>query len=808
MAKSVRLGPFSGAITGVDDAAIPPGNASATLNADTPDGLIRPRKGFRTVLAAQAAFAGARCLRHLMGFTSAYASVEELVSVEKLGATVRPYATNPATWTRAELTNGATHLSLTDSEWDAIATGDNAYFFNATDGLYRHILGTAASFTPLVKPAAPTTLLTYTNRAPSPAGFVDDFMFATLDPTDAGDVVVDGTVAKNVGSTNTFGILNIAHTGTGAAWFEVILNAGGGPGKRDWKNRDAVGFTLKPHSATKFKLNATSIVATITNDAGTPVVLPQTSIEITDLGVDGYYCMAWFERKTRTDWGDGAGAGKVTKIKVAYTVDQNSGAGLDTNLSISYIDAYGVRWVPMDLEGNSAGVVTVGYSYVNSTTGMESDIGGAIDIPFAALIQEDPTGYAHGALIQFTHVACAVAGVDKVRYHVKDQDGYWHQVTEQNDTTLTYVCAVSYNELLVIAVSNIKAFDTVRSLVGAFPFRGAICWLYAGGKENLKYSRISDAEAQSSENDNKLIDTDRGATFSMSENFDDEPLGGWGFGDAVVAIGSRGVYWQLGERPAYLSPPAKIEGAPGCAGRHAFAPWRDDRGSSSLIWLATDGELWSAHVDPSGGTSSACVSATQRGSIKQFLATDTGLSLGGAMVFAHEASESLWIVLGARAVVLRQKAINDGKRWWAYYEYQLTSILRVSSSEKRGLVWMDSAGKLQEVEWNSASAVAIDGINRDGGQPMPDGYWRTKTFQPGPSRVDQLRAVGIVDGAQIRVESDRLDEYYTKGPRQLVRTSPIQQGRSHRFTIPITELTAAIEGFEFDVLPAGERRGA
>ncbi len=803
MAKTVRLGPFSGAITGVDDSAIPAGNASATLNADTLDGWIRPRKGFRTVLAAQATFATARCLRHLMGFTSAYASIEELVTVEKLGATVRPYTTNPATWTRAELTDGANHLSLNDSEWDAIASDDCAYFLNPTDGIYKHVMGTNTSFTHLVKPATPTTLLTYGTVGQ------EAWFWGTLDPTDAGDVVVDGTVAKNAGSVNTDGNLFIAHAGTGAAWFQAILDAGGGPGKKDWKYRDAITFHLHPNDYSRFDIDVNSIVVTLTNDAGAPVSLAQSSIVVEDAGSGQYTVTVWFETgKTRTDWGDGAGTGKTKKIKVAYNVTKNSGAGTSTQLRVSFVIASGVRFVPRDLASNSAGVVTVGYSYVNSTTGFESDIGGVIDISFVNIGAQQPgTPYETGAIVIFTHVACGDAGVDKVRYHIKDQDGYWHQVTEQNDTTLTYNCAVSYAELLVLAVSDIKSFDTVRSIVGAFPFRGAICWLYAGGKENLKYSRISDPEAQYSANDT-VTDTDRGATFSMSENFDDEPLGGWGFGDAAMIAGSRGVYWQLGERPSYLSPPAKIEGAPGCAGRHAFAPWRDDRGSSSLLWLGTDGELWSAHVDPSGGTASACVSATQRGSIKQFLATDPGLSLANAMVFAHEASESLWIVLGARAVVLRKRAVHDGKRWWAFYEYQLTGILRVSSSTERGIVWMNSAGVLQEVEWNSATDLAIDGVNRDGGQPMPDGYWRSKTFQPGPSRVDQLRAVGIVDGTKIRTESDRLDEYYTKGPRELVRTSPFQQGRSHRFTIPITELTDGVEGFEFDILPAGERRGA
>ena len=219
-----------------------------------------------------------------------------------------------------------------------------------------------------------------------------------------------------------------------------------------------------------------------------------------------------------------------------------------------------------------------------------------------------------------------------------------------------------------------------KGFVAGVPYKGWVAWLQAGGEANVRHSRVGNAEALYSPADG-TDDLARGEDFTLADDFADEPLGGVQAGGALLVLGREGVYGQAGDYPAKMTPFRKIPGSMGVCGRFAFARFRGGGGEPGVAWLDRSGEnVWLATGEPlfAGDVQARPqeLSAPVRGSLRAFLLDGqldrfSDLALEDVRLDVDEATGALWVVLGARAAVLRPPSLTDGERQWELNDYAL-----------------------------------------------------------------------------------------------------------------------------------------
>jgi len=771
-------------VSSVDPSMIPESAASDMLNVTVEDRTIKPRKGYRNISAAPASFEKCCGFVYVNGYDGSFNGIEEYLSFEKRSGTVKPYSVNPSTGVRTKLTNGASELSLNDGDWFAVACQGKAYCFNSADGIYRRTLGSAASFAPMTMPSSPTTTIGW---AFAPDNTVS---WGTLDPTSGTSVAVTGAAA-NANSANESGILRICHTGSGAGSFQIVMDATGGPGKQDTKYRDCILFSLSAYDATKFDIDPSSVVVELANDDGTPKTLTASLVVYRQVQSGNYSFAAWFESgKTRADWGDGAGTGKTKKLKISYTVSKytSSATSAQKGLRIWLTSFCGVRMVPTQNASEPGGTLGIGYSYYNSTSGWESDIGGVAEVPYSVLtggIGAESTPSNKGARLTLTTVATGSA--DKVRHYVRDIDGYWHKVNEQDDTTLTFTLQINYLEVLACDVYSSRQFETTKKILCAAEFRNSIIWGYEDGV--LRYSRQDTPEAQQSPYD-KEDDTAKGADWPISAAKDDKPLAIVASGDYVYTAGSKGVYYQIGDRPSNMTNPARIHGSAGIAGRRAACAFQ-----GGMAYVTKFGEILHATYE---GISRI---GTLLGDwLRGFLGSD----LSECWIVYNEQRDSLLIGLGQQAVCLTRPNFTDGKRDWQPYKW--ASFVQIPSfTPQYGIVWERIGGEIDQFEVNSENGSFIEGGSRDAGSEMPEGYWQSKEFGDPSQRTRLYRLIADYEGALTAVAGSggMSDEFVFDGPWMLCGAQ--QTGYKHTFRFIVNEDLESLKSFSAEAAAIGGR---
>ena len=128
-----------------------------------------------------------------------------------------------------------------------------------------------------------------------------------------------------------------------------------------------------------------------------------------------------------------------------------------------------------------------------------------------------------------------------------------------------------------------------------------------------------------------------------------------------------------------------------------------------------------------------------------------------------------------------------------------------------GLVWIRASGALDATEWDPAADAYLEGANRDGGAPMPDGWWESGRM---PGAVRRLaRAEVEREGfgpVPLVAFTDRLplgEPAAAPASQRWVRFSPRVQGRTHRLRIAVTESSGAVRAVDlvFDALAGPDR---
>ena len=835
---------FLGTSTSVDKKNLEPFQAERELNARHEDGRLRARFGYKNLRTHQASFSAAYGLVYIQGINSSNAETEEYISFENLGAGVAAYTRNVTTMAPTAIT-GAT--SLHASDWTGFPWNDVSYFINPnhTTDLYRHVVGDATSWVAVAIPVDPTTALTATAVFnASGATAYDVLSWAGLDPTSAGELACTG-LATNTGSAlnsdSTFSVRHTAGSGGGNATWAVDLDDITAA-DQDWQYNDAFAFTLVEDSG--LTIDPFSVKLILINEDGSPITFNLITHAVRDSANPKLIRVwAYATGKTRAEWDN------IGQFKLDYNVVARSGTAANNDLTVGkpFIGCC----FPFSVDPTSSvelvrwQTVRFGYSQYYSTPVLESGIAGAVTFVSETSVGYNPLGGGVptqekrlGSFIKFgLPGASADSNVDNYRLYWEDVPGpggfgtptskpVWRRIVTQVDATTSYYLKASWPEMLAMEAASTTGLGgfLTSPLVNAFPFKEWVVWLYDIGEANVRHSRVREAEQQANVLDQEG-DFNRGANFTLADNFADTPQGGCQVGNSAVIFGKNGVYEQVQEGdtdgPSAMSPCKKLPGSFGAANKFAFARWKDDQGNPGVAFVDRHGSgVYFAYPSGVGDRDAEGrvleISTSIRGELRRFLLEEQGsLSLtdfSTCEVFVDDAQDALGVKMGRRIIWLRRPNTVTGQREWEFADYNCGGttvyISRIAASPKRRVRMMRTDGKTDELEWNSADAVFVQGLNRDGGNKMPVGFWRSKAFSGQNRRVIRmfLQRDRDYEEARAKVISDRRQQWYKfLANKKFTSCAADQQGFDIQFEIEIPEMDGHYSKFSWDEQELGRR---
>lgn len=805
--KPKQITAFGGVNSAFNSRDIDPNMAQMSVNARVEDGTISPRFGIKNKASAPAGFTASYAFEYLHGYDSG-TEKEEFLSVETVSGNTKAYAINPSTLARTEITNGGGAVTLHASEWVAKTFRQYAYLVNPNNSsapVYRHAIGSATSMTAIAVPAAPTVALTYVIKyGPGGTTPYSQLSFAGIDPTVAGEVACTGAATNTGSSLLSDDSLSIRHTNSEIeSSFEVDLNDGSA-GVQDWTYRDNFAFSLTCET-NLFNIDPGSVTIELRNNDGTPKVLTPSRIEKTNntirpAGTQGqsFAFFFAFEDKIRADFDN------VRYFKVSYRVAKAHGTVANNDLIVTKPWIGGVQMVQSskNREPGSGGLY-LHYTYYYSGALFESGFSPELFIPNSALTGTNPFAGlpALGVTVEVTATASGDSNVDEIRYYVLDNINLnFRRLVSQTDADLTYDVRLTYAEITRLTEFAAAQF-TFAGVTSLFAHKGMVVWLYDLESENVRLSRVGDPIRQASDEDNEE-DLDRGRTMSLANNYGDKPLGGVSVGDGVMVAGEEGVYSSLGDYGAQMTPFKKVAGSVGVAGKQAFDRWKDDSGVTGMVYVATNGQVYFS-IPGNGASDGDTVSLSEAirdgdASLKSWLLDGQNLTdYSTAKVRVNERDDTLVIIMGKRALKLRRPD-QTGKRNWEPEEFNRGSSVTISyaASSIYGLRWITSDGKIDEDEFDYSARQYVEGVNRDGGNPMPSGYWRSKTFVGQNRRILRVfvERTKMESPVRVRVISKRMTQVYTiPAFRNFARCHVLQQGFEHEFEVLLDESTGSIQ---------------
>lgn len=828
-----EITPFIGAVSSIDPRSVPHTAATDHLNVRVEDGSLRFRYGFRNLAAAQSGFSAIHGLAYIQGYDTS-SRLEEILSVETVSGNARLYSRpvddgDPAT----EVKNGVTSVNLNASEWVFTMMDGDAYLINPSNSsapVYRKTIGVNNDLTALAVPDAPSVKLSYViSYGPGSTSGYTTLLWTGIDPTSSGEVAVTGSAANTGSSLLSDNTLSVRHLTTELDSSVQIDFSDGSLGVQNFTNNDRFAIPLKcGHS--NFDIQATG--AEFINNDGSPKTLTPDLFKFTKVstgsgGAGNAYVLTFgFDAKTRADFDN------VRYLKISYKILKASQTdATQNNLIIGGLVVGGVyMWQPKVQGGITAQGLYVGYTYRFSTPGFESGLSPMLFIPNSSLTGNNPLSSDHpplGVKVEVTATVSADTNVDQLGFYVLENlSGTRRLLATQADSDLTYDVAVTHTEILALPEGTPSEFS-FTGVTSAFPYKGSMVWLYKGGSQNVRFSRVGEPLKLASDEDSE-DDLAAGATFTLADNFGDEPLGGTQAGDAVMIAGVEGVHATFGNYPSQMFPFRKVAGSRGVAGKYAFCKWKDEAGQDGIAYLSRDGQVCfsipGTFAAQEVGDTITLTQYVRDGELspKDFLLEEQASALSltdfsTAQVLYDERQDALWVVMGLRAMVLRRRNILDGVRYWEHYEYTTggaTVTMRYGcSSPKWGLRVMRSNGKLDELEFNSNTRAFVSGSNSDGGSAAPAGYWESKTFK-GPNQRINFVAVerdDLTDTPTVTVYSSRTPAGTaialasgSKGTRFL----PTDQGETYRVRVSLAETYEPIRRLKIELFAAGRRRDA
>lgn len=679
---------FGSPVKALSKSLLQPGQAVDSENVTVEDGSLELRDGFRNVIAAvagQTTQKGLKWLRTIVNSTT----FEAFVSVDNVGGVVTPneiaYDGTNDRWARTPITApGPVSLDLSDTYWRFASFRTQVFGWNynsaeAADDpgpLVTYTLGDPDSWVAVKRPVAPAVRPTVTYYLNSGGGFAYTQYFGPQSGYVSGDVTVDATVATTPTMRGTSVEVLLEATGQ----FTVTLNLKHSAAAVDFSDSDSFTLRLTLGNAGNLSLDWGSFTATMNGSGSQELSTRQIAHAVDDNGeqvVSVLYLK--FEGKTRSSWTT------ATTLTLKGNVTDYTA---DTTLTISPLTAGGISdWGQTGDSYTDAGLWQVMYTWVNPTTGYESDQSDVLTLDTKKLLgQEVSSGVFMGSIPTIGTTATAESGVTKVRVYARQlrqgKDGLrkytaWRLVAEQDDTDTTLVWEVTpeFFETLGDYSSGSLANDNILC---AAQYKGWMVWGYRDG--SIRHSRYGEPTKLATDDDafNVNLDDDdvlRGATFQLN---DDTPRGFVQVGDTLVVLGAKRVYVQNDTTglPAGMTPPSIVQGAPGCIGFESFDAWKLDSGVPGCAYVSTDGaSVWFIAVVQSTaserGPKALEVTVKVRGWLHEKLYGGSTLTdPESVQLLVDQETDAVVLFYSQRALILRRPGLDSESRDWDVCDFE------------------------------------------------------------------------------------------------------------------------------------------
>lgn len=773
------LAPFGGLVTSVDASLLADGSPF-NQNADVEDGAISWRLGYRSHIGSVTDQSSNKLFAYFSTYTTAGVFMDGFLSADLIdpATTLSLYEINrdgtTDLYSRHAITIGATATALNNSFWRTVAFRDKVYIFNRDSQensgdpspLLMYTPGTYNSLAAVKRPTAPTGVpaINYAKNSSGGAAY-NRVRWTGLD---VATEVAYTSPAQATSSSLSGEAFSIAHASStlGKAKVKIDLSAITA-GNQDLQRSDNLTFTLTLPNPNDLQIVASSIKFYPENAGGTETELKVTAIPFTngDGKTTRIECYAEFQDKSRSTWAS------VKYFSLEYDVSVSSGTAANNLLRFDPVLKGGITdWYGDNVDAPADAAIAIQYSWANTTTGYESGLSSGVTLSRTNLLGakwEFATGLYLGSMPIVNTAASAESGVDRVRIYMSRSKsatgtgfGKARRLVDQVDTDTTYdltTTAAEFEALLEYDPAPFRHDDIVCAAV----FGQFVVWGYLGGEQNVRYSRVGEALLQADPDDvlistGNTDDLGRGATFSLTDDHTDSPQGFVGCGDALVILGSDGIYASLNTNglPSGMTPPRRIPGAPGTIGYESFCKGADSQGNPGVYYVSADGgSIWFVQVfqgfDGSQGFRLIEVSKAIRGPAFETMLYGSSVLTNPerVMVFIDPVTTHLWVFYNSRAIVLlRPDPISD-KRKWVFRDYEEgqygSSWIKVVQAGKRGVYGMRLNGAMDEFE--RANVVQSVGTDRSL-VPLDARAFTPSSTDTGTERLTFTTAPGWTNG--------------------------------------------------------------
>lgn len=655
--------------------------------------------------------------------------------------------TGTATCTR---TRAAQDYAMADSYWDCFQWDGDMYIYNYAAGdegtgspsdsepLLRYTIGDLDSLT-AIKPPQQRLYTDYPIRvvygkAPAGGNAYTQIRWAGLNP--AAEVTFSGP-AHATDSTIDGEAFVIGHSASTTGKAKSIADMSAmTAAAQNLTDHDCFVFTITIPKPDKFQIDPESIKLFFDIDGSSEQELTvRTNYQTNSSGqITRIDCYAEFGEKTRASWAS------TRYVSLGYDVSVSSATASDNILRFNPITKGGItNWgAPINNQDEAFhGIFQLGYSYFNDTDDLESGVSGVLACRLTDLLGTPvrflPNTYL-GTIPYLTLYGSDDASVTDIRIYERRRitDGSnqvvmskWRlmgSVADPAGATANFTfdfTGQDFEDATEYTPGDFKYDDIVK----AKAMFGRVCYTFRRTRQNIRWTNGgSPTSLVALDGSNVDInDIERGANFSMSDNQEDTPVDFWAIGNIVLFLGQKGIHYQPGNKPALMGFPRPVNGAPGCAGRHASCPWYDrSTGTPGVAWIEPQGkQVWFIPVTSVSDLESAVglrmLTDMERGEVERhLLRRDPDFDGRVAALNQDLKSDALWYNYSYRAMIDRRGSLIDGQRFWEHYTYgnqsggtwSGTGWTLFSFDQDRGIKAIAPTGYIDELEYDSTNFYA------------------------------------------------------------------------------------------------------
>lgn len=587
-----------------------------------------------------------------------------------------------------------------------------------------------------------------------------------------------------------------------------------------------------------FQLDPSSVTLTITDNSSN--VYTPKNVRMVNVSANTWAIWCEFDKTTgRSNWAT------IRKVKFTYSISKADPNPLYNQVLFSAFTVGNINYTGNGIFDTVPYNMSLSYTYANSASGQESAMPAcSADTSQPGLIispiskgKPAVTGLPPmGTKLVATGTASGDSNVDTNNFYADvlpvvpngSSDPGFRLAATSTNTAHSATIAQSYYSLITQTL-QVNSAD-FSGAIAAVPFKGWFVWLMKGGKQNVRHSKVGNPTSLANPLIDRTDDASRGADFTLSDNFGDEPFMGHQADDSLIILGNKGVYAQVsglvvvqdqsgfamtGFVPSTFSPPKRLAKAQPCAGRFASDRWSVEN-QAGVAYLDTEGNVWwvevTANFDGENGYSMIELSKDIRGAIDAARSAQSLNDFSTARVLADIKKDSLWVILGKYAFVLRRPNLLSGVRLWEKYQYtNMTPTFAYGAfTSNYGYRFLMSDGSVSEVEWNSSTPAWITGSNRENGAALAQAncYWASRNYMGPNTRIMHVRAdkVSPGDSVDVKIISDR--ETTTKtiaANTQYAKFGMLQQGWKHQIYVYLPETCAGIRKVVCQTFEIGKR---